>query len=315
MDASVKFRKKNTRRAFFKKLLGMTLGGALAGGGLYRYITYVAPYSVEIVRHDVDIGLAQKGIEPILLAHLSDMHESRDVPLDYIISCFQQVVDFKPDLICLTGDYITNRIHNFKGYQKALSMLSAAAPAFASLGNHDGGVWYYRGVPGYQDGSKITYLLKSAGIQVLRNESVPLNLKRPPTRMFPQDESSDMLQSPDCTLRITGLGDIYSRECRPSLAMKREKGPEDAHLVLSHNPDSKSFLTDYAWDVMLCGHTHGGQIRLPFIGAPLLPIKDRRFAEGLHRWQERWIYVTRGIGNLHGFRWNCPPEISLLRLT
>jgi predicted MPP superfamily phosphohydrolase len=63
---------------------------------------------------------------------------------------------------------------------------------------------------------------------------------------------------------------------------------------------------------MLCGHTHGGQVKLPFIGAPIVSIRDRRFGEGLRQWEGRWIYVTRGVGNLHGIRFNCPPEVSLL---
>lgn len=312
-DASFGLNRKTPRRAFIKKFFGLTFGGMLAGGGFYRYITHVAPYTVEVVRRDLDVGLAARGLSPVLVAHLSDLHESRDVPLSYLTSCFEQVGELKPDLICLTGDYITNRIHNFTGYQKALKILSSAAPTFASLGNHDAGVWYYRGIPGYQDGSKITYLLKSAGIQVLRNESIPFVLKRPTKSIFWPDGLIDYI-SDDCTLRITGLGDIYSRECKPSLAMKQKKGSEEAHIVLSHNPDSKSLITSYSWDVLLCGHTHGGQIRIPFVGAPILPIRDRRFAEGLHQWQKRWVYVTRGLGNLHGFRWNCPPEITLLRL-
>ena len=65
---------------------------------------------------------------------------------------------------------------------------------------------------------------------------------------------------------------------------------------------------------MLCGHTHGGQCDLMFLGTPFAPVRDKRFVQGLHRWEDRWIHITRGVGNLHGMRFNCRPEVSLLTL-
>ena len=64
---------------------------------------------------------------------------------------------------------------------------------------------------------------------------------------------------------------------------------------------------------MLCGHTHGGQIRLP-LPAPFAPIRDKRDVHGLHHWENRWMNITRGVGNLHGVRFNCRPELSVLEL-
>jgi uncharacterized protein len=83
---------------------------------------------------------------------------------------------------------------------------------------------------------------------------------------------------------------------------------------LSHNPDTKEQLKAYDWDVAFCGHTHGGQFRLPLIGTPFAPVKDKRFVQGLHFWEGRQIYITKGVGNLFGVRFNCRPEISLITL-
>ncbi len=83
---------------------------------------------------------------------------------------------------------------------------------------------------------------------------------------------------------------------------------------MSHNPDTKVMLQNYSWDVMLSGHTHGGQIWLPIIGAPFAPVEDKRFIAGLYRWDNRWIHITKGIGNVHGLRFNCRPEVSLLTI-
>jgi predicted MPP superfamily phosphohydrolase len=111
---------------------------------------------------------------------------------------------------------------------------------------------------------------------------------------------------------LVGLGDMWAGELQPALAFDGPDANGGLRIVLAHNPDAKEALREYAWDVLLSGHTHGGQVKLPFVGPLLLPIRDRRFAEGLHRWEGRWVYVTRGVGNLHGIRFNCPPEVALL---
>ena len=86
-------------------------------------------------------------------------------------------------------------------------------------------------------------------------------------------------------------------------------------IVLSHNPDSKELLKKYDWDLMCCGHTHGGQLVIPLIGfRPFLPVIDKSFPEGLLSWGKRHVHISRGIGNLHGLRFNCRPEISILNV-
>jgi hypothetical protein len=84
--------------------------------------------------------------------------------------------------------------------------------------------------------------------------------------------------------------------------------------LLAHNPDSKDILGAYPWDLMLCGHTHGGQVRLPIVGPAFAPVRDKRYVEGLKPWNDRLIFVTRGVGNYVGVRFNCRPEVSLLNL-
>jgi hypothetical protein len=90
------------------------------------------------------------------------------------------------------------------------------------------------------------------------------------------------------------------------------RNPDRLVLLLAHNPDSKEEVANRPWDLMLSGHTHGGQLRIPAVGAPFAPVRDHRYVAGLLPWRDRWIHVTRGVGNLHGLRLNCRPEISLL---
>jgi hypothetical protein len=89
---------------------------------------------------------------------------------------------------------------------------------------------------------------------------------------------------------------------------------DDPAILLAHNPDTKDVLGDRPWDLMLSGHTHGGQVVLPIVGERFVPVRDKRFIAGLKRWNGRQVYVTRGVGNIDGVRVNCRPEVSVLDL-
>lgn len=174
-------------------------------------------------------------------------------------------------------------------------MLSASAPTFACVGNHDGGSWASP-LGGYADFNIMKNILDNSGIRLLHNQSHAMALK-------------------GRDLTFVGVGDLWSGEVVPAKAFADI--PPEARgktIVLAHNPDSKTNLKPYSWDLLLCGHTHGGQIELPIIGTPFAPVRDRRFVSGLHEWNKRWIYITKGIGNLFGVRFNCCPEVSILNL-
>ena len=99
---------------------------------------------------------------------------------------------------------------------------------------------------------------------------------------------------------------------RPETAF-RELGPGPV-VAMSHNPDTKELLAGYPWNLMLSGHTHGGQVIVPLYGPPIVPVRDLRYLEGLKPWGERLIHVTRGVGNLMGVRFGCRPEVAILEL-
>ena len=171
----------------------------------------------------------------------------------------------------------------------------AAAPVFACLGNHDGGRWS-EAHGGYQSTQPVRQLLQQSRIELLHNRCATLRLNG-------RDADTDR------------PGRQLGRELEPARGFSAGRGrrPGDA-IVLSHNPDTKDFLGFYPWDLLLCGHTHGGQVVLPLLGAPFAPVRDKRFLAGLYRWDNRWIHITRGVGNVHGLRFNCPPEVSLITL-
>ena len=233
-------------------------------------------------------------LKPLRLAHLSDFHFSEYVTLEFIEYALQQALKLEPDLICITGDFISWDREDDPGYVTSLQKFTKHIPIFACLGNHDGGSW--AGPRGGPSSSKpMKQLLEKAGVHVLYNET-------------------ETLQIGDNTFELSGLGNDWAEEMLAPEAFKAALDPDRPRIVLSHNPDTKDIMQQEEWDIMLSGHTHGGQLRLPVIGTPFAPVRDHRFVKGLHHWKNRYLHVSKGVGNLHGLRFNCRPEISLLHI-
>lgn len=275
------------RRTFLKAGTGL-VGAALTGCGYMRYVEPTWFESTTRVLQPIP------GLEPGLrILHLSDLHFSDEVPLEMIERAVDLALETPADLLLLTGDFITHHLPDEEGYIRVLRRLSDRMPAFACLGNHDGRCYTpYSHRPFEAD--DVIALLNKSGIRPLINEAVV-------------DSVGGQ------TLRLIGLNDLWGGLLRPELCLSEEREDDLPHILLSHNPDSKDLLRPYQWDLMLSGHTHGGQLVVPFTGArPFAPVLDMRFIEGLHQWEGRQLHITRGIGNLHGMRINCRPELSLL---
>ena len=276
-----------TRRKFL-------VGAGVVGLGFAGYARYWESEALRVTRHDVPLSPGRSR-GSIRLLHLSDLHASRAVSLEFIQRAIDLGLRLKPDLICVTGDFVTHRFAELERYARILKRLPDAAPTYASLGNHDGGAWAGpRG--GYESTREVRGLLAASGISLLHNTACSVTLA-------------------GRTWRLVGLGDFWAEELDAKSAFAaapvQERVPT---ILLSHNPDTKDEVESFAWDLMLCGHTHGGQLRLPLLGTPFAPVRDKTFVEGLHRWKDRWVHITHGVGNLLGFRFNCRPEVSVLTL-
>jgi len=201
----------------------------------------------------------------------------------------------RPDLICLTGDYISHRdVPDAPEYARTLRPLAEAAPTFAVLGNHDGGGWSAN-ARGFRDHRYVERVLALAGIELLQNRPVRIEVRGQP-------------------LTLVGVGDVWAGDLEPETAFAGVRGDAAPSVLLSHNPDTKDQLADYPWHLMLSGHTHGGQVIVPLYGPPIVPVQDRRYVAGLKPWGARQIHVTRGVGNLLGVRFACRPEVAVLDL-
>lgn len=284
---------KLTRRSFLRLILGLSFAGV--GSGVYMRM--IEPKWLKISQ--VPVNLLKKSLSPpIKILHLSDFHVSKYISVSFIESAINLGLSYEPDMVCITGDFILKKINKneFREYTGILKRCAREKPTFACLGNHDGGEWALRN-GGYKDTNLVVKLLQNAGIIILINNSIKLRIN-------------------DNNIVIVGIDDFWSNSYNPNVAFSKiKKNEKEPCIVLSHNPDSKEILGNYNWDLMLCGHTHGGQIFIPGIGTPFAPIKDHKFVAGLNIWKNHLIYKTKGVGNLRGLRFNCRPEVSLLSVS
>ena len=269
--------------------------GALAASiaPVAAYAKWVEPFNLQVREQQCRLpGLVSD--RPIRLLHFSDLHASPDVPNSLIESAVGLALELKPDLVCLTGDFVTDRSGwNSEWYRRTLRRLTDHLPVYGTMGNHDGG-WR----PSRMHSSQIVRdLLQDAGLELLHNRTVTV-----------------MADGGQAGLDLTGLGDLWGGEFHPSAAFPRSPRTRP-RIVLSHNPDTKDHTAHHTWDLMLSGHTHGGQVVIPVVGSPWAPVKDMRYLHGLKAWGPRQIHVTSGVGNARGVRFNCPPELVMLELT
>lgn len=231
----------------------------------------------------------------VRILHLSDFHSAWCVPLSFIERAIELGLSQSPDLICITGDFITWRFGKLPKYISLLKRLSAAAPTFACPGNHDGGKWA-RTHWGPANTNELRDMLEKAGIHPLFDESVRMCVRH-------------------AGVHLVGLNDLWEGNADPKRAFDGIHSHDgDPCILLMHNPDAKDHFGQYPWDLMLSGHTHGGQFDLPFVPNLHLPVRDRRYLAGLYSWNDRLIHITRGVGNVHGLRINCPPEVGIVEL-
>ena len=265
------------RRTFIKRSLIAT---PVAMGATAAYGRYIERHAVEIVRIPLDIGFGQ----PRTVALLSDIHYDPLCEADYLRTVIDRVNGLSPDFIFYAGDFMTDSAKRVHDLADILRNTRAAIGSFAILGNHDQVI----------AADVIAAALTSAGMTVLRNQTVAL---------------------PDLdNWYLTGLESFWVG--RPSRASIEKTPPDARHIVLAHEPDSFDRLTDSRIALQLSGHTHGGQIRLPFVGALHVPSWGKKYEAGLYERDGRRLYVNRGIGTVSKhYRVNCPPEITLLELT
>ncbi len=289
-----------SRRTFLRGSLGVF---AIGGVGVGKGYANTAISEIRLEKVDIRIKYLPPAYYGLKIGQLSDLHSSEIMPLESLRAAADMLMAEKPDLIILTGDFIGNSIRMTAGeihesdseytdnLVNAFSGLNAPLGVYAVPGNHD--FWSGPEALDYLIGETENKL----GVHWLRNRHVVF-----------EREGQQLL--------LAGVDDYWEKSC--SLRDALEGAPEGVpRILLSHNPDINEIVLDHhALDLIVSGHTHGGQIKFPFIGPPFKPgITDQRYLQGLVRDGNRQTYITRGVGHLLvPLRFNCPPEVTLLTL-
>ncbi|MDQ4063106.1 MAG: metallophosphoesterase [Actinomycetota bacterium] len=269
--------------------LGAVFGGALLGGLVYA--REVEPADVEVVSVSLVLPHLDERFEGYRIALVSDLHADGWMTPGRVLGLVDLVNAEEPDLIALTGDFATySRLRSLIRYVPdlvaPLRRLRAPDGTLAVLGNHD-----------HETNSQVVrYTLAAAGVAELNNTILTV-------------------QRHGASLHLCGVDSTLDGAPRLDLVLQN-LSQEGAAILLAHEPDfaDESAAMD-RFDLQLSGHSHGGQVRLPVLGAqPLLPKLGRRYTSGLYKVGGMFLYTNRGLGNHPRFRFNCRPEITILTL-
>lgn len=264
------------------------------------------------------------------IALLSDLHLAPFLSDRYLMRLRRHLERSKPDLILLPGDLICfSKMDGRVG--PLLSSLKAPLGRFASLGNHDYAGYPVRNASGLFDlpdalDHPITRLLQkivrpsphSLSTQV--SEQVRLLPPHPDLLKEIEQSGFRLLHNATCQieaggakLNITGLGDYWLGRCLPQLAFQNydERWPG---IVLSHNPDTAGLLTNYPGELIVSGHTHGGQINLPMIADKIVSMENSLPKSGYAKFGGKQMVISRGLGAAEPFRLFAPPELPIIVL-
>ena len=255
---------------------------------VFGYPIGIEPNWLAVEHVEVPIRDLPPGLNGIKIGFIADLHKGIFIADSDIRRATRILQKLNPDIVLLGGDFVKGKSQYIHSCSKILSELKTPLGVYAVLGNHD--YW--------TDANTITSSLLNNNIRVLVNESVKLKWRGTP-------------------FFLLGLDDAW--EGRPQLKKMLLKIPEKTvKIMLVHEPDYADRVKSVdAWiPLQLSGHSHGGQVSLPLSGPLYYPYLAEKYPVGLNRVKgsDRWVYTTRGIGITVPVRFNCRPEVTLLKL-
>lgn len=277
-----------TRRKFLR------LGAATAAAGLAVDSVLIEPNLPRVVRQEIKLTRWPARLDGFTIALVSDFHYDPYFSRHPIHSAVGMVNVLQPDLIALTGDFVSlslfaksdaSAARNAEPCAEILKQMHAPYGMWAVLGNHDF----------FSDPERITAALIAQGVRVLANQSAAV-------------------EANGARFWLTGVNDVLSQTADLRTALQGIASGE-ATILLAHEPDYADHAMRFPVDLQLSGHSHGGQVRVPFMPPLYLPELARKYVYGLRRVGELTLYTNPGIGTVGiPVRFNCPPEITLITL-
>lgn len=275
-------------RIRWRRLAALITGlGVLAGAGVAFYARRIHPFAPRLEEIEIRLPPGAERLDGIRIVFVTDTHVGPHFPATALEPTIRLVEAAAPDLVLFGGDYISESPRFLAPSVAQLDRMAAAARhgAYAVLGNHDAANIIQR----------VETAFTGSRIRLLRNEAARVDL-------------------PDACLWIAGVDEGLLGE--PDVARTFAAIPAgELTIALWHEPDYADAVAPYRPLLMLAGHTHGGQVRLPGIGPLALPLAGHRYPSGHYTVKGMPLYVSRGVGMYRPpVRLNCPPEVTLIRL-
>jgi predicted MPP superfamily phosphohydrolase len=268
-----------------------TCGAAGLALGTLGHSYLRAPFDVEYTTVPMPLRGVGAGLAGYRIAHISDWHTCRTTPVAYLRRELQRVNDLRADLIVMTGDFITHRREHIPLACELAGLLRG--PVLAVFGNHDyHDTW--ETWAGHEVADLLEAGLRERGVTVLRN-------------------SAHRLERGGAGLWVVGIEDWWSGRCDVPAAFAATR-PDEPIIALAHNADAVFALERAGAQWVLAGHTHGGQIRLPWLGSLMVPQVHKELDRGLFHVGRCRLYVNRGLGFRRRARFRCRPEVTVFEL-
>jgi predicted MPP superfamily phosphohydrolase len=274
-------------RRTFLRITGMGATASISGG-LYTWL--VEPHWLQLTQLPLPIRDLPSQLTGLRLVQISDLHVGSRVSDDYILHTFKRIAELKPELIVFTGDFTSYSSTIYEQIDRIYSHIpTGSLGTFGILGNHDYGPnWSHPEVA-----DEIVRIISKHGVTILRNQIVDIR-----------------------GLQILGFDDLWAHRFDLKATLENYDHRRSA-IALSHNPDTVD-LNGWApfegW--ILCGHTHGGQCKPPFLPPPLLPVQNKNYTFGEYYLSgNRRMYINRGVGHLTQVRFNVRPEVTIFTLS
>jgi predicted MPP superfamily phosphohydrolase len=259
----------------------------ILGVALSAYAIGIEPRNIEYKEIQLKLPRLDPAFSGYKLIQLSDIHLDTWTGSDMLPAIVQRVNAYKPDAIVITGDYANKHLAEcVPALVEALSQLKARDGVFAIPGNHD----HWCSIAYYDSLIEQTHLID------LRN-------------------TLHTIERDGAKLHIAGIDDCLNSADDLGAVIVRLPD-EGCAILLAHEPDFADIAASVGrFDLQLSGHTHGGQIVLPILGAPVLPPMGKKYISGMYWVEDMQLYTNRGLGTgLPPVRLNCPPEVSIFTL-
>lgn len=271
----------------------MRLGATAGVAALAASTTLLEPNLPRVVLKEIALRRWPSQLDGFTIALLSDFHYDPYFSVHPLRRAIGLVNALQPHLIALTGDFVSAPMFGEPARAAAaaepcaelLRKMHAPHGLWAVLGNHDC----------YTDSKRVSSALRAAGIAVLTNQSVPI--ERDGARFW-----------------LGGVEDVLEESADVGATL-RDVPSGEAVVLMAHEPDYADHVSAHPVDLQLSGHSHGGQIRVPYMRPFFLPELAKKYIWGLYKIHALTLYTNPGLGTVNlPLRMNCPPEITLLTL-